>query len=158
MLCNKGKLLNIAITQNASISTAITTYSTIELETEAAPYLSSKSNNIMAPKTLDTLPKELLTLLIDFIPRPTDLKSLCLTNRVLREAATPRLYKDVELDESTPGYPFSPDIGFFSPKNPGHAYLRSLTINYDSGGDASSAQSMIKMALSLLHRDQLQEL
>lgn len=109
----------------------------------------------MAPATLDTLPKELLTLLIDFIPRPTDLKSLCLTNTVLRELATPPLYKDVELDKSTPGYPFTPDVGFFKPHHPGHAYVRSLTINYVAEDDTRGAQFFLKLALPLFHRDQL---
>lgn len=54
---------------------------------------------------LQSLPPELLTTIVDYIPRPTDLKSLCLTSKALQDVATPPLYKAAVFDHATPNWP-----------------------------------------------------
>lgn len=104
---------------------------------------------------MDTLPKELYMALVDFIPRPSDLQALCLTNKALREVAMPRLYKAVELVDGGPEHPLEGGVGFFRPNHPGHPYVRRLTI--DSSQDkCESLQYFVRLALQLLPRDSLE--
>ena len=111
---------------------------------------------VMEVLTLDNLPKDVLVAVVDLIPRPTDLKSLCLTSKALREVAIPQLYKNVELDQDSPGYPFQPGVGFFRRGHPGHTHVRKLKMFcylYDA-----NARAFVKLALRIIPRDCLRVL
>ncbi|KAK3705794.1 hypothetical protein LTR37_013101 [Vermiconidia calcicola] len=116
---------------------------------------SRTANSALEHYKMDTLPKELYMALVDFIPRPSDLQALCLTNKALREVAMPRLYKAVELVDGGPEHPLEGGVGFFRPNHPGHPYVRRLTI--DSSQDkCESLQYFVRLALQLLPRDSLE--
>ncbi|KAK6398921.1 hypothetical protein LTR65_000478 [Meristemomyces frigidus] len=73
----------------------------------------------MAPTSLHTLVPELQLIIIEYIPRPTDLKNLCLTSKAIRNIATPRLYREVTIDLKTCKHPLL--NGFFWPSNIGQS-------------------------------------
>ncbi|KAK3680932.1 hypothetical protein LTR37_021033 [Vermiconidia calcicola] len=112
---------------------------------------------ISAPEhcKMDTLPKELHMALVDFIPRPSDLQALCLTNKALREVAMPRLYKAVELADGGREHPLEGGVEFFRPDHPGHPYVRRLTID-SSQEKCESLQHFVRLALQLLPRNSLE--
>ena len=111
----------------------------------------------MAPSAIENIPPELQKAIISLIPRPTDLKSLCLTSKQLRNIATSYLYRDVKLDlrEWKVGH------GFFKQGHPGHKYVRMLSIipsGYIPTQQAGrSMRQAIRVLLGLIPRDALQE-
>lgn len=94
----------------------------------------SQQGIMTAPCAIDRLPPELLCCIVDFIPRPSDLKSLCLTAKSFWEAATPALYHEVVLDVQTPSWPrLQLGRGLLSVANRGLAHVQSLTCKTVSG-------------------------
>lgn len=88
----------------------------------------------MAPCAILKLPPELLCCIVDFIPRPSDLKSLCLTGKHFHNAATPALYREVVLNVQTPPWPrLQLGRGLLSVANPGLGHVQSLTCKTVSG-------------------------
>ncbi|KAK4505136.1 hypothetical protein PRZ48_003099 [Zasmidium cellare] len=56
-------------------------------------------------KAAPRLPPEMLCRIVEYTPRPSDLKSLCLVTKEFRDAATPALYHTIVLDEKTTQWP-----------------------------------------------------
>ena len=106
-----------------------------------------------------TLPPELQPAITSYIPRPSDLKSLCLTCKQLRDVATPLLYHTVILDHDAR----KQGSTFFTYKHPGHAHVRRLFVrdtaqDEDLMSSNDSANRTISSALQYLPRDVLREL
>ena len=93
------------------------------------------AENRQKPETFTNLPDDILLMIADRIPRPNDLKALCLSHRILRAVAVKKLYRMVRLnidnetafadnatseDDSVtcPGL-----VGFFNSGNPGHEHI-----------------------------------
>ncbi|KAK4550816.1 hypothetical protein LTR36_000396 [Oleoguttula mirabilis] len=110
----------------------------------------------MAPKTLTDLPPELQLAVIDHVQKPSDLKSLCLTSRELRDAALPKLYHEVVIEFDRCQMPTL--NGFFLADNAGRAYTQLLFFRKISTKDSASAWRTISMALHLLRRDSLTDI
>ncbi|KAK4631889.1 hypothetical protein CLAFUW4_03760 [Fulvia fulva] len=106
---------------------------------------------------LESLPPELVTIVLDYIPRPTDLKSLCLTSKVLRNVATPPLYKTAVFDDKVPDWPKSSfGRGFLSLDNPGIAHVRALEFApCVTMRNHEQEQQFLKRALQVLPRNAL---
>lgn len=111
----------------------------------------------MAPPTLNTLPPELLLTLVAYIPRPQDQKALCLTSKVVQQAATPALYETVAIGPKTIGYPDLNGRGLFRADNHGLAYVRRLEVEAESAETSSKDCHLFKLALQLLPRNALIE-
>ncbi|KAK5122758.1 hypothetical protein LTR85_003673 [Meristemomyces frigidus] len=110
----------------------------------------------MAPKTLTDLPPELQLTVVEYIPKSSDLKSICLTCKELRIAALPTLYHKVviHLDECT-----IPALnGIFLANNSGRAYTRVLVFEKYSSRQLTMAWRTMSVALQLLVRDSLTEI
>lgn len=106
------------------------------------------------PTTLQTFPPELRDAILSYILRPTDLKSLCLTSKLLRSLATPKLYHDVVLDLTA----VEKNAGFLVHRHPGHLHVKELgflPLDPDDPFDGEAAQRTIRFALQLLPRDSL---
>ncbi|KAK5122735.1 hypothetical protein LTR85_003650 [Meristemomyces frigidus] len=115
----------------------------------------------MAPPNLQTLPPELQVAIVGYVPRPTDLKNLCLTSKAVRNIATPHLYREVTIDLSTCKYPLL--HGFFRPSNIGQKFVRKLSFqpSSDTGipdGDWDNALRVVRFTLGILPPDALLEL
>lgn len=106
--------------------------------------------------TLETLPPELLDTIVSYIQRPSELKSVCLASRLLRDVAMPKLYHRVILDLRL----VQKNEGFFTLGHPGHQHIRRLLFTPLPGGhiDEKSAQAAVKLALQLLPRHKLTEI
>ncbi|KZM26141.1 uncharacterized protein EKO05_0000470 [Ascochyta rabiei] len=99
-----------------------------------------------------TLPTDLKTLVVDHISRPTDLKSLCLTSKQLREITVRRLYRQVTIDVGS-----SKDTrlgAFLNPKNIGLPHIRKLDLYLtevlDKCNQIHQANFAVRMILELL--------
>ena len=110
----------------------------------------------MAPHTttLDftKLPTDLKTLIVEHINRPTDLKSLCLTSKQLRDISARRLYRSVTIDVGS-----SKDTrlgAFLNPKNIGLPHIRKLDLYLtdvlDKCNQIHQANFAVRMILELL--------
>ena len=111
----------------------------------------------MACELLD-LPTELLVSIIDYIIRPTDLKSLCCSCKSLAEYATKQLYFAVAIDVDKASIPDG--SGFLISGNRGHQYVRVLSIDADrskpdDGAKSEKPAEFLRAALQVLPKDQL---
>ncbi|KAG9199406.1 hypothetical protein G6514_008565 [Epicoccum nigrum] len=117
----------------------------------------------MAPHTttLDftKLPTDLKTLIIEHINRPTDLKSLCLTSKQLRDISARRLYREVTIDVGS-----SKDTrlgAFLNPKNIGLPHIRKLDLYLtevlDKCNQIHQANFAVRMILELLPENILEK-
>ena len=117
---------------------------------------SSITTTTMAPHstTLDftKLPTDLKTLIVEHINRPTDLKSLCLTSKQLRDISARRLYRSVTIDVGS-----SKDTrlgAFLNPKNIGLPHIRKLDLYLtdvlDKCNQIHQANFAVRMILELL--------
>ncbi|KAF2159474.1 hypothetical protein M409DRAFT_30095 [Zasmidium cellare ATCC 36951] len=80
--------------------------------------------------SLESLPAELLLNVVEYIPRPSDRKSLCLVCKLLRVPATTLLYQRVVLDNTTPKWTsFKPETGMLFKTNPGLGQIRHVTFD-----------------------------
>ncbi|KAK4633129.1 hypothetical protein CLAFUR0_03686 [Fulvia fulva] len=109
----------------------------------------------MPSSRLLPLPVELQTAIVEYIPRPSDLKSRCLTCKQLRDVATPKLYHTVILD----CHAWRDKCSFLTHSNLGHQHVKKLTI-YDYPEELSvtvqaAANVTIRSALSLIPQDAL---
>lgn len=93
------------------------------------------------------------------INRPTDLKSLCLTSKQLREITVRRLYRDVTIDVGS-----SKDTrlgAFLSPKNIGLQHIRKLDLYLtdviDKCNQIHQANFAVRMILELLPENTLEK-
>ncbi|KAH6643988.1 hypothetical protein C7974DRAFT_12134 [Boeremia exigua] len=98
------------------------------------------------------LPTDLKTLVVDHITRPTDLQSLCLTSKQLRDITVRRLYRDVTIDVGS-----SKDTrlgAFLNPKNIGLQHIRKLDLYLtdvlDKCNQIHQANFAVRMILELL--------
>ena len=103
------------------------------------------------------LPEELQFSCVEYIVRPTDLKSLCCTCKGLATNATKLLYRWVEID--TENTRLLDGKGFLISGNRGHEHVRSLTLSSrrwpeDRARDERNAK-FSRVALQLLPRDKL---
>ncbi|KAF3033560.1 hypothetical protein E8E12_002528 [Didymella heteroderae] len=105
------------------------------------------------------LPTDLKTLVIDHILRPTDLKSLCLTSKQLREITVRRLYREVSIDVGS-----SKDTrlgAFLNPKNIGLQHIRKLDLYLtdvlDKCNQVHLANFAVRMILELLPENILEK-
>ncbi|PPJ57063.1 hypothetical protein CBER1_00534 [Cercospora berteroae] len=109
----------------------------------------------MEPRRLDSLPPELQDTIISFVPRPSDLKALCLSCKQLHDIATPHLYRLVIIDISAA----APNVGFFTMGNPGHAHIKSLRFTHmqdvDQAEQHVDANKIMRLALYCLPKDSL---
>ncbi|KAK4550700.1 hypothetical protein LTR36_000279 [Oleoguttula mirabilis] len=110
----------------------------------------------MAPTSLHTLVPELQLIIIEYIPRPTDLKNLCLTSKAIRNIATPRLYREVTIDLKTCKHPLL--NGFFWPSNIGQRFVRKLFFEPLRGTmeDWDNALKVVRFALGVFLPDQFE--
>ena len=110
----------------------------------------------MTPATLITLPPELQLAVCEYIFRPSDLKSLCLSCKDLRHAALPRLYHTVMIDLEQCQLPAL--NGFFLAHNAGRAYTRTLSFTKASKVNSTMAWRTMSLAVQYLTRDTLTEI
>lgn len=95
------------------------------------------------------------------ITRPTDLKSLCLTSREIRDIAVRELYRNVFLDvEGTKAVRVS---GFLSRDNPGTQHVRDVTVYFPLASNAheraaqlGKAHFIVRMLLDSLPSNSLE--
>ena len=74
---------------------------------------------------LETLLPELQLEVLNFIHRPSDLKTLCIASKSLSAITTPVLYYDVQIYLDDISLPFGK--GFLLRKNRGRQHVRHLT-------------------------------
>ena len=110
----------------------------------------------MASKLLQ-LPAELLTVIVTYIVRPTDLKRLCCTNQLLSSIATKQLYHTIELDTSELTHPDGK--GLLLSSNKGYEHVRCLRMarKNPSAGAAQMkvARDIFRAVLRFIPRDTL---
>lgn len=99
---------------------------------------------------LESLPAELLLLVVEHIPRPSDLEALCLTSRAMRVPATTLLYHDVFLDVE-----FKDCL---SESNPGLYQIRKLSFEYDEETPISHKSKELATVLKSLPKNTLRQL
>ena len=108
---------------------------------------------------LVALPPELQAIIFSFVPLPSDLKSICLSCKQLRDTATPFLYNTVILEYDA----WDKEHIFFTFGNPGHAHVKKLLIldqfpeEPEEYGDAYM-NSAIRAVLQVIPRDTLKVL
>ncbi|KAK4505138.1 hypothetical protein PRZ48_003101 [Zasmidium cellare] len=108
---------------------------------------------------LESLPAELLLHIADHIPRPSDLKSLCLTSKLIRVPATTVLYREIVFDYRTPTWiSFKPDTGMLSKANPGLAQIRHLTFNASMSEVAPEEVQAMTAVLNSLPKNTLRSI
>lgn len=105
---------------------------------------------------LESLPPELLLRVVDCIPRPSDLKALCLTSKAMRPSATTRLYNCLTFDASARGWAGDFSTRVLSETNPGLAQVRRLHV-CDSQYDMEETEGMTTV-LKMLPKNVLREL
>ena len=110
----------------------------------------------MASSTLIALPPELHLTITENISRPSDLKSLCLSCKPLRNAALPQLYRTVTINLDQCRLPTL--NGFFVANNAGRAHTRCIIFKEASLDDAAMAWRTMSMTLQYLARDSLREI
>ncbi|KAF9696841.1 hypothetical protein EKO04_005300 [Ascochyta lentis] len=105
------------------------------------------------------LPTDLKTLVVDHINRPTDLKSLCLTSKQLRDITVRHLYRQVTIDVGS-----SKDTrlgAFLNPKNIGLPHIRKLDLYLtdvlDKCNQIHQANFAVRMILELLPENILEK-
>jgi hypothetical protein len=129
----------------------------------SAPSSSITTATTMASHTttLDftKLPTDLKTLIVEHINRPTDLKSLCLTSKQLRDISARRLYREVTIDVGS-----SKDTrlgAFLNPKNIGLQHIRKLDLYLtevlDKCNQIHQANFAVRMILELLPENILEK-
>lgn len=128
----------------------------------ASPTCSSASTSINSSISnmashLEKLPPELLLQIAGYIPRPSDLKALCLASKALRTCALPSLYEAISLDSSASWVPET-DKGLLHIGNPGLPYVRRLIIAANGEQDGNAERRFLRLFLSVLPRDQLFEM
>ncbi|KAI9871354.1 MAG: hypothetical protein M1830_002991 [Pleopsidium flavum] len=92
----------------------------------------------MAYLRFPDLSLDLKSLIISYIDRPTDLKSLCLTSKDVRDVAVRELYRNVSFDMGS-----HKDIhvsSFLARDNPGLPYVREIAIHLLGCQNSSSAE------------------
>ncbi|CAI6334961.1 unnamed protein product [Periconia digitata] len=113
----------------------------------------------MARLNFMDLSVDIKTLILQHIIRPTDLKNICLTNKLLHEIAVRQLYHEVVLDV---GSDDDTRLGaFLSPKNIGLKHIRKMDLyladTYDKCGQLKMAHLSIRMILEFLPEDILEK-
>ncbi|KAI9878317.1 MAG: hypothetical protein M1830_001250 [Pleopsidium flavum] len=92
----------------------------------------------MAYLRFPDLSLDLKSLIISYIDRPTDLKSLCLTSKDVRDVAVRELYRNVSFDMGS-----HKDVhvsSFLARDNPGLPYVREIAIHLLGCQNSSSAE------------------
>lgn len=102
---------------------------------------------------LESVPAELGLRIVEYIPRPSDLKALCLTSQTLRIPATTALYRRVTLRADVGGWRHQVnqvESGFLSPTNSGLHQIRELLLESEFNWpdeDENEAVEKVLMAL-----------
>lgn len=110
---------------------------------------------------LERLLPELHLHLMTFIPRPTDLQSVCLTSKALRVPATAALYRSVSLSADIPGWRHDDDeveIAVLYETNPGLRDIRALTLCSGYEEPAQKEKKAAARVLKALPKNILREL
>ncbi|KAM3423845.1 hypothetical protein BST61_g1243 [Cercospora zeina] len=123
-----------------------------------APTATTSSRQPPAPvgcPILNSIPPEMQDRIVSFIPRPSDLKALCLSCEQLRSVAISYLYRLVVLDPLAT----SRNAGFFMHGNPGHAHVgRILFRNLEDetlSEQHVAANKVIRLALYCLAKNSI---
>lgn len=121
-------------------------------------YRATMSPQIPAPN-FTKLPTDIKTLVVEHINRPTDLQSLCLTSKQLRDISARRLYREVTIDVGS-----SKDTrlgAFLNPKNIGLQHIRKLDLYLtdvlDKCNQIHQANFAVRMILELLPENILEK-
>lgn len=104
---------------------------------------------------LEKLPPELLLQIAEYIPRPSDLKALCLASKTLQTCALPPLYHTVDLDSALWWAPEN-DKGLLQIGNPGLPFVQRLIVH--ASGDVENCEAETKffrMFLAMLPKNTL---
>lgn len=104
---------------------------------------------------MENLPPEMRALVVCFLLRPSDLLSVCLTCKTLRDASTPKLYSSVRLDLERPLRTLD---RFASPLNPGLEHVRKLEIYPKDSRCSVAAKQTIRIVIQTLPEHRLVEL
>ncbi|KAK5168769.1 uncharacterized protein LTR77_006078 [Saxophila tyrrhenica] len=114
----------------------------------------------MAKKQFEDLPEDVKGLIVEKVLRPTDLVNLCLVNKQLHTLAVKPLCRTVHLELGSPSD--SRLSAFFSPKNIGLPYIRSIWLHSahtkKGSGLIQQAKLMLRMLLEFLPENILEEL
>ncbi|KAI9699364.1 MAG: hypothetical protein M1836_002975 [Candelina mexicana] len=105
----------------------------------------------MAPMDFQGLPLDIKALILDYIIRPTDMKTLCLVSKHLCSLMTPQLYRRVVLDIGGPPDQRVPAL--LSPDNRGLYHIRALVLEGHSEYDERQAFLDLRLITELLPRD-----
>lgn len=93
------------------------------------------------------------------IPRPSDLKNVCLVNKQLHQLAVKPLYRSVNLDLGSPHDNCL--SAFLNPRNIGLQYIRRIRLylaaTAEKDGQLQQASLVTRMLLEFLPEDILEE-
>lgn len=110
-------------------------------------------------KTFDNLLPEIKANIIDFIPRPTDLKNVCLVNKQFHELAVKPLYRNVSFDLGSPND--NRLSAFLHPNNKGLKHIKQIRLYLanvrDRCNQKQQAYFATRMLLEFLPEDVLEE-
>jgi hypothetical protein len=162
---------DFSATASASVPVAARTSKKTPALTSTIPTTSpSQSRLLTTPprrlkmaSRLEKLPPELLLYAAEFITRPSDLKALCLTCKILRDCALPPLYHTVVLGDRG-GYwkPSIPGKGLLLVGNHGLVHVRRLdipgAIRYKHGKFDDAGLQYLRLLLLIMPRNVLRSL
>lgn len=125
------------------------------LQTSSWQFSTPSNGDTMAPPTFDTLLPELQLSIIDYIPRPTDMKNLSRVSKTTHSIVTTRLYSKVDIDLNHCKCP-QPD-GSYSFSNNVLRHIRKLAFepSTDAVNDPENALRVVKHTLEILPQDAL---
>lgn len=107
---------------------------------------------------LEQLPTELLLGLIEYVPRTTDLKELCLTSKKIHGCALPHLYHTVEVDSCQRG-DGEAERSLLQIGHPGLVHIRRLKVTAVYGvEECDGAARFLRRFLSILPQNGLREM
>lgn len=108
---------------------------------------------------LDRLPPELRLRMFEYVPRPSDLQTLCLTSKATNECALPTLYRKISLRSGSILLVPECDRGLLQIGNPGLAYVRKLVVIAAKGvAECEDEARFLGLFLSILPRDALRHM
>jgi len=107
----------------------------------------------MAMRQLQNLPPELQSLIVSWLLRPSHLKNVGLSCKVLRDIATPFLYEKVCINADS----ITPEAlrALWVPGHYGHKVVRSLQLREEAEQEEKKAEKVAKAALRVLPQERL---
>lgn len=110
---------------------------------------------------VESLPEELKLRIAEYIPRPSDLKALCLTSQAIRIPATALLYRKVTLTSDIAGWRYEVDkveSGLLSSTNPGLHQIRELRLESAFNSPDDDEDEAVEKVIKALPRNVLRHL